>query len=308
MAEATLFITGGVKTEPPIVLYAEEKALQARQVVLFERSQPGFRAILGCGRAWLDTTIAIIHPETLTHCVADEVGEIWVKSPSVGKGYWNLPEESDRTFQAYLQDAIPLQVNSTDSPATPDQDTGEGPFLRTGDLGFLHNGELFITGRLKDMMVFWGLNHYPHHIEQTVEACHPALRPNGGAAFVIEVDGEEKLAIAHEVERTYRRCLVVEEVVEAMRWAVFNQHFVDIAAIALLKPGSLPKTSSGKIQRSACKTLFLEGQLETLAEWRSPSTEAGDLVSVLNRYLNLNTHIRRLALTLWGRWRRILNR
>jgi acyl-CoA synthetase (AMP-forming)/AMP-acid ligase II len=273
MAEATLFITGGTKTEWP------------RVVELPRVGDESARSLVSCGKPWLDTQIVIVNPETLAACDENQVGEIWVAGSGVAIGYWNMPEESDRTFGGRLGDR-------------------SEKFLRTGDLGFLNQQELFITGRLKELLVFWGFNHYPQHIEQTVETCHPALRSNAGAAFSVRVEDEEKLVIAHEVERHYRHCLDVKAVVEAIRWAVFDQHFVDVYAIVFLKPGGIPKTSSGKIQRRACQQQFLAGELSSIAEWRSPTT--GDMTTVLNRYLNPATHAQRYGALIRGKIRRWL--
>ncbi|AFY78523.1 acyl-CoA synthetase (AMP-forming)/AMP-acid ligase II [Pleurocapsa sp. PCC 7327] len=286
MAEATLFVTGGIHTEPPVVKYVEKAPLEKNRVVITNREKQGVREILGCGRAWLDSKIIIVDPESLTQCPSDRVGEIWVSGMGVGKGYWNLPEQTERTFCAYLKD------------------TGEGPFLRTGDLGFMQDGELFVTGRLNDLMVFWGFNHYPQQIEETVEKCHPALRPGCGAAFAVEVAGENRLVIAHEIERSYRQGLVIDEVVEAIRWAIFQEHLIDVYAIVVLKTGSLPKTSSGKVQRKACQAKFLEGSLDVVGEWRLE--EQSDINSSIERYLNPMTHLRRYSLLFGGRLRRFL--
>lgn len=141
---------------------------------------------------------------------------------SVGQGYWRRPEETQQTFQAYLAD------------------TGEGLFLRTGDLGFLHNGELFVTGRLKDLVIIRGRNHYPQDIELTVDESHPALRSGYGAAFAVEVEGEERLVVAQEVERSYLRKLDADEVVGAVREAVSQQHELEVYAVLLIKTGSIP--------------------------------------------------------------------
>ena len=287
MAEATLLISGGKKTAPPVIKYVEKSALEQNRVVVSGNEQEGVRPLIGCGQAWLDEKIVIVDPESLTQCPANRVGEIWASSSGIGKGYWNQPEETVRTFQAHLKN------------------TGEGPFLRTGDLGFLQDGELFVTGRLNDVMVFWGFNHYPQHIEQTVDKCHSALRPNCGAAFSVEVEGEERLVIAQEVERSYRH-LVVDDVVEAIRWAVFDQHFVDVYAIALIKTGSIPKTSSGKIQRRACRTKFLDGSLDIVSEWRFPQGEQSNMTLLLKRYLNPVTHINRYFAFTRGRLQQFL--
>jgi acyl-CoA synthetase (AMP-forming)/AMP-acid ligase II len=269
MAEATLLITGGIKTESPKVLHLDESALKENRVV----AHPHARPIVGCGRTWLDTEIAIVDPVTLTVAKPDQIGEIWVTGSSIGKGYWNLPEPTQQTFQGTL----------ASHPGKT--------FLRTGDLGFLQDRELYLTGRLKEILVFWGLNHYPQHLEHTAETCHPALRPNASAAFSIPIDGEEKLALALEVDRAHRHTLDVPATVAAIRWAIFDQHFVDVVAIAFLKPGSIPKTSSGKIQRRVCQEKYLNQQLNLVAEWRSSQTD--DMTSLLQKYLSPATHVQR---------------
>jgi acyl-CoA synthetase (AMP-forming)/AMP-acid ligase II len=255
MAETTLFISGGDKKVRPIVQYVDETALEEHRVVPVEPSQEGSRAIVGCGRAWLGDRLMIVDPDSLRQCSDRQVGEIWVAGSGVGKGYWNQPEETQRSFQAYLAD------------------TSEGPFLRTGDLGYLDDNELFITGRIKDLMILWGRNKYPHQIEETVQKCHPALRSNCGAAFSLEFSGEERLVIVQEVERNFWRRLNVEEIIGAMRQAVAQEHMVDIYAIQLLKTGSIPKTTSGKIQRRTCRAKFLAGNLDVVSEWRNPNPE-----------------------------------
>jgi alkylation response protein AidB-like acyl-CoA dehydrogenase/acyl carrier protein len=193
----------------------------------------------------------IADPESLTRCLANQVGEIWVSGPHVAQGYWQRSEQTEATFNAYLAD------------------TKAGPFLRTGDLGFVQNGELFVTGRIKDVIIIRGRNHYPQDIELTVENSHPALKPGSGAAFTVEVDGEERLVIAQEVERTYIRKLDVEEVVEAIRRVVSIHHELQLYAVVLLKTGSIFKTSSGKIQRQACRAAFLADTFSVVGNWQS---------------------------------------
>jgi acyl-CoA synthetase (AMP-forming)/AMP-acid ligase II len=283
IAEATLFVTGGSKSDPPRVKYVEEAALENNQVVFSSSQGSRVRPMVSCGQPWGDNLVVIADPEALTRCLPNQVGEIWVSGAGVSSGYWNQPEETERTFHAYLKD------------------TGEGPFLRTGDLGFLQGGELFITGRLDDVLVFWGLNHYPQQLEQTVERCHPAFRPNEAAAFSVPVNGEERLVIAQEVERSYRRHMSARAIVETARWAIFREHLIDVYAIALLKPGGLPKTSSGKIQRHKCQSQFLNGSLEVLDEWRAPQDEPSDIVSLVERYFNPITHLKRYCALVRGR-------
>jgi acyl-CoA synthetase (AMP-forming)/AMP-acid ligase II len=244
MAEATLFITGGVKAQAPVIEWVEEEALQENRVVTASSELAAAKAVVGVGQAHGEQQVRIVNPETLRECRPGEVGEIWVSGPSVAQGYWNQPQKTAETFEAYLAGRQ------------------EGPFLRTGDLGFVRqDGELFVTGRLKDAIVIRGRNHYPQDLERTVEQSHPALRSGCGAAFAVEVGAQEQLVVVQEVERTYLRHLDVESVVGAIRQALAREHGLQAHAVILLKTGTLPKTSSGKIQRYACRTKFLAGTL-----------------------------------------------
>ncbi|MBH8563711.1 AMP-binding protein [Nostoc sp. CENA67] len=248
MAETTLIVSGGLKKEPPVIRFVQEQALK-QNLIVTTTSKEDSKAIVGVGHRSLDQKIVIVHPELLTECLDGEIGEIWVTGPSVAVGYWEKLEETQQIFNAQLRD------------------TKEGSFLRTGDLGFLLDGELFVTGRIKDMMIIRGQNHYPQDIELTVENSHPALRTNCGAAFSVEIEGVEQLVIVQEVERTYLRQLDVDEVVKSIRQAVSEQHQLQVYAIALLKTASIPKTSSGKIQRHACRVGFLNGSLDVVGNW-----------------------------------------
>jgi acyl-CoA synthetase (AMP-forming)/AMP-acid ligase II/acyl carrier protein len=252
MAETTLLVCGGLKTEPPVIRYFDATALEENLVVPGTVEQKGSRALVGCGRIWLDQEIAIADPVTLKRCPDNQIGEIWVSGGSVTQGYWRRPEQTEETFHAYLKDASP---NSSRQ------------FLRTGDLGFIQDGELFVTGRLKDVIIIRGRNHYPQDIELTVEQSHQALKSGSGAAFAVELEAQERLIIVQEVERTYLRSLNVNQVVEAIRKAVSEQHELQVHTILLLKTGSVPKTSSGKIQRHACKAGFLAESLDIVGHW-----------------------------------------
>jgi acyl-CoA synthetase (AMP-forming)/AMP-acid ligase II len=278
MAEATLFISGGYKQAPPIVKRVQTQALEENKIVEVTHpktsSQEGTKAIVGCGHNWLDYKIVIANPETFEPCADGRVGEIWVSSASVTKGYWNRPQQTQETFQAYLKD-------------------GSGPFLRTGDLGFLQNSELYVTGRIKDIIIIRGQNHYPQDVELTVQKSHPALRLNCGAAFTIEVKGKEQLIIVQEVERTYLRKLDVNNVVEIITQAVSAEHGLQVYATVLVKTGSIPKTSSGKIQRHACRTKFLNGSLDVVEDWsENPQYKSGfirlkdEVESIFNTFAN----------------------
>jgi acyl-CoA synthetase (AMP-forming)/AMP-acid ligase II len=229
LAEATLLVSGQYRTPHSVSLAGT--------------------AVTACGQ--VDEHVAIVSPDSLNRCAAGSTGEIWVSGPHAGRGYWNRPDETERTFKAYIAD------------------TREGPFLRTGDLGFVTGGQLFVTGRLKDLIIIAGRNHYPQDIERTVEASHPALRPSACAAFTFSADGEEHLVIAAELERRpYSQAGDTEEyataVSRAVRRAVAEGHDVQVHNVLPLKAGSIPKTSSGKIQRHACRDAFLAGGLELL--------------------------------------------
>ncbi|OYD86618.1 AMP-dependent synthetase [Nostoc sp. 'Peltigera membranacea cyanobiont' 213] len=244
MAEATLIVSGGVKKALPDVITIEKSALSNNQVMEARAESEQTQTFTSCGRVTPLQQIAIVNPETLTRCQANEVGEIWVSGPSIGQGYWNRPQETEQIFHAYLKD------------------THQGPFLRTGDLGFLHNEELFITGRAKDLIIIRGRNLYPQDIELTTERSHSSLRSGSGAAFSVEVGNEERLVVVQELE--FRAKPNVEEVIAAIRQAVAEEHEVQVYAVILIKPGSLPKTSSGKIQRRATKADFLTDRLRII--------------------------------------------
>jgi 8-amino-7-oxononanoate synthase len=254
MAETTLIVSGGFVEKPPVIRWFDAASLAAHKVVARDCGAEGARALVGCGETLPDQKIVIADPETMTTCPPDQIGEIWASGPSIAQGYWGQPEATERTFQACLKD------------------TGEGPFLRTGDLGFLQEGELYVTGRIKDLIIVHGMNLYPQDIEQTVSHCHPRLRPDTGAAFTIDSDGRERLVIVYELERRTQGDLA--EVFSAIRRAVSAEHEIQVEAIVLIKAGSIPKTSSGKIQRHACRNGFLAGSLEIVGQWQISEHEA----------------------------------
>jgi acyl-CoA synthetase (AMP-forming)/AMP-acid ligase II len=248
LAENTLLATTKPKGTKPILLTIEAAAMERDKVVVADQQRDGVRIIAGCGHKVEDTQIAIVQPDFLHRCADDEVGEVWIADPSVAQGYWQRPEVTETTFHAYIKN------------------TGEGPFLRTGDLGFIHQGELFITGRIKDLIIIRGTNHYPQDLEWTVQQLHPALRPDYGAAFSIEDLGEERLVIVQEVERGTED-LDTDKLIADIRQEIAEQHEIQVYAVVLGKSGNILKTASGKIQRRACRDRFLSGQLNVLADW-----------------------------------------
>lgn len=291
MAEATLMITGGDQAKYPQIKHVDEVALEQNKVVIVDQSKlgtksSGTKSFISAGYPWLDGQILIADPLTLKECEPDRIGEIWYSGSNVGQGYWQLSEQTQQTFQASWQGK---------------------QYLRTGDLGFISDGELYITGRLHDVLVFWGLNHYPQHIEQTIEQSHLGLKPNCSAAFSVEVLGKPRLIIAQEIERTYRKSLVMDEVVEAIRWQVFQQHFIDIYGIVLLLPGRIPKTSSGKVQRGKCKAMYLDESLEIWQAWYHQDVASSDVTGLFQRYTNPVTYLKIFSAIAKGKIRRGLH-
>jgi acyl-CoA synthetase (AMP-forming)/AMP-acid ligase II len=246
LAEATLFVTGGSKGAAPVVRTVSTADLERGRAVDASPGAAGMRTLVGCGRPWLGQQVAVVGPDTLRRLPEGAVGEIWVAGPSVARGYWGRPDETRRTFQARLSG------------------TGEGPFLRTGDLGFVRGGELFVTGRLKDVLIVRGRNHYPEDIEATVQAVHPALRAGCGAAFETGPDGQPRLVVVQEIDRRARG-LSLAALSGDVRQAVAERHDLQVHDVQFLEPGGLPRTSSGKVQRHACRAGYERGSLR---RWR----------------------------------------
>jgi 8-amino-7-oxononanoate synthase len=248
LAETTLIASGCNKRSEPTFLRVDARALEAGRLVRAAENSAHDLTLVGNGGAPPDHEIVIVDPENQTPCKRDKIGEIWIAGPSVAQGYWKKPEDSQQTFRARLAD------------------NGKGPFLRTGDLGFIHAGQLFVTGRLKDLIIIRGLNHYPQDIERTVEKSHEALRADFGVAFAVEVGDEERLVVVQEIERQYIRKLDAEAVIGAIRQSVSRMHGIMAYAVVLIKTSSLPKTTSGKVQRQLCREHFIQGSLKVVAE------------------------------------------
>ncbi len=278
LAEATLIVSGGTALTAPVYTTVSATQLGLGRAVVLPSDAPeaevpahgapahgapaeppgGAQTLVGCGTTLLDQVVTIVDPDTLRPCPPYAVGEIWVHGPSVAEGYWQQPVESAHTFQAHLPG---------DARA----------YLRTGDLGFLdERGNLFIAGRIKDLIIIDGRNHYPQDIELTVERAHHAVRPGCVAAFPVTEAGQERLVIVAEVGKGYRPTpgasasaspadagpLDPVEVIGAIRKAVAGGHDLAAHAIVLLQPGAAPKTSSGKIQRRAARAAYLSAALE----------------------------------------------
>jgi acyl-CoA synthetase (AMP-forming)/AMP-acid ligase II len=242
LAEATLMVTGGPKLRAPVLQHAVRSELEQKKLVLSPFDNDNTVTLVSCGQYRNDQDIRIVDADTKVPCAADQVGEIWVSGASVAQGYWNKPAETADTFGAHL--------DNNDSRS----------FLRTGDLGFIRDGELYITGRLKDLIIIDGSNYYPHDIERTVELSHPAIRPAGCAAFSIGSSAGEQLVIVAEIDS--RTEVDTDEVTKAIRKAVAECHDLHVGDISLTRPGGIPRTTSGKIRRYLCKANFINGTLK----------------------------------------------
>ena len=249
LAEATLFVSANVEAVDPLVIQVEKAALEQGTVVVLDRGKYG-HTLVGCGKPSDGQQVAIVDPDTRRKCAPDRIGEIWVSGAHITQGYWGNPMETERTFHAYIEGSE------------------EGPFMRTGDLGFLYQGELFITGRIKDLIILQGANHYPQDIENSVENCHPALRIGNCAAFSADIEDEERLIIVQEVRREHQHNIDLEEIAHEIRWAIARDHGLRPHAILLIPSSRLPKTTSGKLQRNRCRAMFLQKKFDVLRVWQ----------------------------------------
>ncbi len=279
LAESVLGVSWCPIHVPARSLRLDANALHRHEVVAASPSAPAatVRSVVSCGPALQGVTLSVVDPATGLECPANRVGEIWVRSAAVGAGYWNRPADSAATFQARRAD-------------------GEGPFLRTGDLGFLEGGELFVTGRLKDLLIVHGQNLYPQDIEWTAEQAHPQLR-TGGYACAFAVDTPQGDAAVVLVEARGRPSSSEEQsaILHAVRRAVAQTHEVPVNAVALMRGGALPRTSSGKIQRRRCRQAWLDGTLAPLAVLHERAGEGCSPADPIER-------------ALWHIWAEVLGR
>jgi acyl-CoA synthetase (AMP-forming)/AMP-acid ligase II/acyl carrier protein len=258
LAEATLLVTGGVRGGGYRSV-PRSKNFQAPWMSNSLRARlPELGEWVSCGKNLRGQRIAIVRPDTHRECPDRIIGEIWIRSPSVAKGYWKRPNQTQQTFRARIRQ------------------TREGPFLRTGDLGFTQDGELYVTGRLKDLIIIGGINHFPQDLESTAEAAHPAVRKGCSAAFSIQNGYEEKLVLTLEIDTgriptdEKNRIKFYEEISRNIIASIVKKHEVEVFALSLLDKSELPKTSSGKVQRQDCQQLYLDNELKFLYHYQSP--------------------------------------
>jgi 8-amino-7-oxononanoate synthase/acyl carrier protein len=273
LAESTLMVTGGMKFEPPVLRSFDAASIETGAAVARPANATGARRLVGSGRELDGQDVLIVDPQTCEALPPGRVGEIWVSGPSVAQGYWNRPEESQATFGAMLAQGEPAGPSQGVAKWRPNP----GPYLRTGDLGFFDDGELFVAGRLKDLIIIRGRNHYPQDLEHAVEEASSLVRAGSVAAFAVDVGGRERVVVVAEVERGRRDGADVSAAFEAIRKRLATEHEVAAEAIVLVRPNSIPKTSSGKIQRHASKRQFLENTLDVVEQhigWLAPAATA----------------------------------
>lgn len=248
LAEATLMVSVGDPGQAPAMLSVDPDALDAGRIV--PASGAGSRVIVSSGRVRPPQHVTIVDPETREICGAGRIGEIWVAGPCVASGYWRRPEVTEQIFGARTTD-------------------GQGPFLRTGDLGIVVDDQLYVTGRIKEVMIVRGRNIYPQDIEATVQQSHDALKPAGGAVFSVDREDGEAIVVVQEIERSWLATADRDLLVSRISEAVFREHDIAVSDVVLTKPETVPKTSAGKIQRVLCRTLYQRGELERAIQGRS---------------------------------------
>ncbi|MEY9930935.1 acyl-CoA synthetase (AMP-forming)/AMP-acid ligase II [Catenulispora sp. GP43] len=267
LAESTVMVSGGPALTEPVVVGFDAERLAAGKVVPASAGTGAdrVRTLVGCGQIQESVTLRIVAPLTRRVCAPDEIGEIYIAGPSVGEGYWNAPRQTAETFGIELPD----------EPGVP--------FLATGDLGFVHGGQVFVTGRRKDAIILNGLNYYPHDIEAAVRGAHPALRDDRGCAFSVDDGSQERLVVLAEVQRRYRvvrepaapspetgqaprestrPTVDASEIESAVAAAVASAQGVRVDEVVLVAAGALPYTSSAKIKRAECRSRYIAAQLE----------------------------------------------
>ena len=241
LAEATLFASGGEKSSPPVTISISRTHLNKGRAVRINSVSSDSQVLVSCGKAILEEELLIVDPNNGKPLPSCSVGEIWLRGPHVGLGYWNDPEKSEETFDGRF--------------AGP----GECGFLRTGDLGFIHDGDLYITGRMKDVIIINGRNHYPQDIEFTSSRSHPQLEPGRAAAFTIEAARIEQLVLVLELERKCQET-DLSQLAKALRETVTREHDLHLCQVLLVAPNTIPRTTSGKIKRQLAEQLFLRAK------------------------------------------------
>lgn len=247
LAENTLFTTGCWKNDGDFTVFLDKQEYAAGRIRFLQERHADAMPLLSCGTAGRNNDVRIVDPQTCREVEEKELGEIWIRGTCVSPGYWEQPEATKTVLHAVLAGS------------------GEGPFLRTGDMGFMSGGHLFVSGRCKEMIILNGRNFFPQDLEECVLQNVPGLEQNGAAAFGIDSDAGERLVMVFE---TRLPATAHEATLAAIRRSLSEEFDISPCAVVLCKRHGVPKTTSGKIQQSLCRHLYLHGELPVLAEWR----------------------------------------
>ena len=250
LAESTLFVTGNRSKGKLLSKKFNMTQIKLNVVQPVMHNESESVELVNCGLAAAGHELRIVDPLTLRRCEPNQVGEVWINGPSIAMGYWRQPDATSEVFQARIRGESELS------------------YLRTGDLGFLHEDNLYITGRKKDLIIIRGQNYYPQDIEATVRETNEALASNGGAVFSIDIEQEEKLVVVQEVDRIHIRKIDYIQTVEQIRHSVLKVHGLKVYSVILVKPLTIPKTTSGKIKRNHCKLQYLNNDYAYLYSWK----------------------------------------
>ena len=265
LAESTLLAAGNIGPSELTLRRVDRLALGENRVEVSTNDDNSSQVLVGCGAAIHGQQIAIVNPATRERCEENVIGEVWVQGESIAQGYWGLEDESEATFRATIAGA-----------------TDGGKYLRTGDLGFVLDNHLFVTGRVKDVIIIRGRNHYPQDIERTAADSHEALRLDSGAVFTIDSEsGQEQLVVVQEVDRQYRNA-DFEEVIRQVRRSVSESHELEVFRVVLIRHANLPRTTSGKVQRNLCRQQLVASELKVLADWQR-QTDQGDSTTATSK-------------------------
>ncbi|XLS29490.1 non-ribosomal peptide synthase/polyketide synthase [Flavobacteriaceae bacterium M23B6Z8] len=283
MAETTLFVSGLPFEDTLRFLTVEKDQFLTKKIVPIDKESKvneNQLKLTSCGHIAKELEVLLVNPENLKECEPNEIGEIWISGDSVAKGYWMQEQKTKEIFHAYNE--------------------GKGPFLRTGDMGFIYKDDLYITGRLKEMFIINGANHYPQDIERTVQQADDSLQENACAVFSIEKDGNEEIVVAQEIKRTSLKEFDVQQVAGNICKKVLEQHQLPVAAIMFLSPGRLLKTSSGKIKRVATKKAYEANKMEGVLHTWNPDHKTEKQNE--NEYLDASISVKKLDLNETEKW------
>jgi 8-amino-7-oxononanoate synthase len=262
LAESTLMVTGAQRGSGAIVRAFDDAALMEHVAEPAADDSSKARRLVSCGTPVGDLRVRIVDAQTCIQALSNRIGEIWIAGSSVGQGYWHKHDETQHAFNVHMSD------------------TGEGPFLRTGDLGFVFEGQLYVTGRLDDMIIVSGLNHHPQDLEAAARKSHPLLEAGIGAAFAISDHEDQRLTLVQEVTRNGETDFA--PILKAIHTTILNEHGLSLHTVVLIRCGTIPKTSSGKVQRRACRTMFEAGELNVVAQYQSPSIQSTDTTACIS--------------------------